>query len=191
MEPDSAILEIEEKMQKSVEYVVHEFAGVRTGKASPGLVENIDVHVPSYGSSMKVKGLAIITVPEPRMIMVQPFDPSTTRDIEKAIIESNTGLNPANEGKHLRIPVPELSEERRKDMVKLVKGQAEESRIRIRGCRKDGMDSAKKMKASNDLTEDGQRDFEIQVQDLTNKYTKEVDQHLAAKEKELMTVQIF
>lgn len=175
-------------MKKAVEYVVLEFAGVRTGKASPGLVENIDVHVPSYGSSMKVKGLAIITVPEPRMIMVQPFDPSTTKDIEKAIIESNTGLNPANEGKHLRIPVPELSEERRKDMVKLVKGQAEEARIRVRGCRKDGMSLAKKLKSDNVLTEDGQRDFEADVQELTNKYIKEIDTHLAAKETELMTV---
>ena len=188
MEPDSAILETEENMQKAVEYVVHEFAGVRTGKASPGLVENIDVHVPSYGSSMKIKGLAIITIPEPRMIMVQPFDPSTTKDIEKAIIDSKTGLNPANEGKHLRIPVPELSEERRKDMVKLVKNQAEEARVRIRACRKDGMDAAKKMKSNNALTEDGQRDFEVQVQDLTNKYIKEIDSHLVAKEEELMTV---
>lgn len=188
MDPENATLETEDKMQKSVEYAVHEFAGVRTGKASPGLVENIDVHVPSYGSSMKVKGLAIITVPEPRMIMVQPFDPSTTRDIEKAIIDSKTGLNPANEGKHLRIPVPELSEERRKDMVKLVKGQAEEARIRIRGIRKDAMDMSKKLKSDNSLTEDSQRDFEANIQDLTNKYTKEIDTHLAAKETELMTV---
>ncbi|MGJ8678273.1 MAG: ribosome recycling factor [Akkermansiaceae bacterium] len=188
MEPDTAILETEDKMNKAVEYLVHEFAGVRTGKASPGLVENLDVHVASYGSSMKLKGLAIITVPEPRMIMVQPFDPSTTRDIEKAIIDSKTGLNPANEGKHLRIPVPELSEERRKDMVKLIKGQAEEARIRIRAVRKDGMDDAKKMKATNALTEDGQRGYEESVQELTNKFIKEVDTHVVAKEKELMTV---
>ena len=188
MEPDTAILETEDKMNKAVEYLTHEFAGVRTGKAHPGLVENLDVHVASYGSSMKLKGLAIITVPEPRMIMVQPFDPSTTRDIEKAIIESKTGLNPANEGKHLRIPVPELSEERRKDMVKMVKGQAEDARVRVRGIRKDGMDDAKKMKASNALTEDSQRDYEAQVQELTNKAIKEIDGHLAAKEVELMTV---
>jgi ribosome recycling factor len=137
---------------------------------------------------MKVKALAVITVPEPRMILVQPFDPSTTKDIEKAIIESNTGLNPANEGKHLRVPVPELSEERRKDMVKMVKMQAEEARVRVRSCRKDGMDSAKKMKAANEVTEDGQHDFEGQVQEMTNKFIKEIDEHLAAKETELMTV---
>ncbi|MGB0992639.1 MAG: ribosome recycling factor [Akkermansiaceae bacterium] len=188
MEPDQALKDTEANMQKAVEYIVHEFAAVRTGKASPALVENLDVHVASYGSSMKVKGLAVITVPEPRMIMVQPFDPTTTKDIEKAIIESNTGLNPANEGKHLRIPVPELSEERRKDMVKLVKGQAEEGRVRVRACRKDGMDAAKKMKASNALTEDGMHDFESSVQELTNKFIKEIDDQLAAKEVELMTV---
>lgn len=175
-------------MKKAVEYAVHEFAAIRTGKASPALVENIDVHVASYGSNMKVKALAVISVPEPRMIMVQPFDPSTTDDIVKAILESNTGLNPSNEGKHLRIPVPELSEERRKDMVKMVKSQAEEARVRVRSCRKEGMDSAKKMKAENALTEDGMHDFESDVQDLTNKFIKEIDEHLAAKEAELMTV---
>ncbi len=188
MEPTTVIKETEDCMKKAVEYVVHEFAAIRTGKASPALLENIDVHVASYGSTMKIKGLAVITVPEPRMIMVQPFDPSTTKDIEKAILESNTGLNPANEGKHLRVPVPELSEERRKDMVKMVRTQAEEARVRVRSCRKDGMSAAKKMKTENILTEDGQRDFESQVQDLTNQYIKEIDEHLAAKETELMTV---
>ncbi|MBT8043515.1 MAG: ribosome recycling factor [Verrucomicrobiae bacterium] len=188
MEPSEALKNTEENMAKAVDYAVHEFAAIRTGKASPALVENIDVAVASYGSTMKVKALAVITVPEPRMIMVQPFDPTTTKDIEKAIIDSNTGLNPANEGKHLRIPVPELSEERRKDMVKMVKTQAEEARVRVRACRKDGMDAAKKMKADNALTEDGQRDFESDIQELTNKYIKQIDEHLAAKETELMTV---
>ncbi|MGB2401772.1 MAG: ribosome recycling factor [Akkermansiaceae bacterium] len=188
MEPTEALNNTQDSMQKAVEYAVHEFAAIRTGKASPALVENIDVSVPSYGSNMKVKALAVITVPEPRMIMVQPFDPSTTGDIEKAILESNTGLNPANEGKHLRIPVPELSEERRRDMVKMVKTQAEEARVRVRSCRKDGMDAAKKMKAENALTEDGMHDFEQDIQELTNKFIKEIDEHLAAKETELMTV---
>ena len=188
MEPDTTILETEENMQKAVEYIVHEFAAVRTGKASPALIENIDVNVPSYGSVMKIKALAVISVPEPRMIMVQPFDPSTAGDIEKAIIEGKTGLNPSNEGKHLRIPIPELSEERRKDMVKMVKQLAEEGRVRVRSCRKDGMDAAKKMKADNKLTEDGQHDFEAQVQELTDKFIKEIDEHLTAKENELMTV---
>lgn len=188
MDPDTAILETEDNMQKAVEYLTHEFAGVRTGKATPALIENIDVHVASYGSSMKIKGLAVITVPEPRMLMVQPFDPDTSKDIEKAILESKIGLNPSNQGRYLRIPVPELSEERRKDMVKMVRTQAEDGKVRIRSCRKDAMNSAKKMKAANELTEDGQHDFEAQVQELTNKFTKQMDEVLSAKEKELMTV---
>ncbi len=188
MDPETALLETEDSMQKAVEYLTAELAAVRTGKASPALLENINVNVPSYGSNMKIKELAVVTVPEPRMIMVQPFDSNTSKDIEKAILESNCGLNPSNQGKYLRVPVPELSEERRKDMVKMVRTQAEEGRVRIRSCRKDGMDAAKKMKAANELTEDGQRDFERQVQDLTNKYIKQIDEALASKEKELMTV---
>ncbi|BDS07760.1 ribosome-recycling factor [Oceaniferula spumae] len=188
MDPATALLETEENMQKAVEYIIHEFAAVRTGKASPALIENIDVNVSSYGSSMKLKGLAVITVPEPRMIVIQPFDPSTSKDIEKAILESKVGLNPSNEGKLLRLPVPELSEERRKDMVKMVRSLAEEGRVRVRACRKDGIDAAKKMKAANELTEDGQHDHEASVQELTDKFIKEIDEHLVQKEKELMTV---
>lgn len=186
--PDSMLKDVEDSMQKSVEYLVKEFAAVRTGKATPALIENIDVHVSSYGSSMKMKGLAVISAPEPRMLLVQPFDPSTAKDIEKAILESNTGLNPSNEGRHLRVPVPELSQERRKDMVKMVKTLAEEAKVRVRANRKDGMDAGKKMKNDNLLTEDSQRDFESEIQELTNRYTKEIDSLLSNKETELMTV---
>jgi len=188
MEADEAILTIEETMQKAVEYTVQEFSSIRTGKASPALVENLDVNVPSYGSIMKLKGLAVITTPEPRMLMVSPFDPSTISDIEKAIRESKLGLNPVNEGTKLRLPIPELSEERRVELVKTVKSMAEEGRIRIRGGRKDGMDMGKKMKADNVVTEDGQRDFENEVQKLTDKFVKEIDSLVDAKEKEVMTV---
>lgn len=188
MDPATSLKETKTNMQKAVEYIVHEFAAVRTGKATPALVENLDVNVASYGSSMKLKGLAVITVPEPRMIVIQPFDPTTTKDIEKAILESKIGLNPSNEGKHLRLPVPELSEERRKDMVKMVRSLAEEGRVRVRACRKEGIDAAKKMKADNVLSEDAQHDHEASVQELTDQFIKEIDGQLAAKEKELMTV---
>ncbi|MBK1790417.1 ribosome recycling factor [Persicirhabdus sediminis] len=188
MEPTTVIKEVEDAMNKAVEYMGTEFSGVRTGKASPALIENLDVHVASYGTKSKLKALAVITVPEPRMLMVQPFDPSTVKDIEKAIIESNVGINPSNEGRSLRLPVPELSEERRRDMVKMVKGLAEDARVRVRACRKDGMDKAKKMKNENALTEDGQRDFENQVQELTNAAIKEIDRIFALKEEEVMTV---
>jgi ribosome recycling factor len=188
MDPDEAILEVEEAMIKSVEYLTHEFAGVRTGKASPALIENIDVHVQAYGGVSKLKSLAVISSPEPRMLMVQPFDPATTRDIERAIRECKLGLNPAAAERSLRVPIPELSEERRREMVKLVKQLAEEAKVRLRATRKDGMDAARKMKADNDITEDGQKDFEEEVQKLTNKYTKKVDEHAVAKEAELMKV---
>ena len=118
MDPDEAIFEVEEAMTKCVDYLIHEFAGVRTGKASPALIENLDVHVQAYGGVSKLKSLAVISSPEPRMLMVQPFDPATTRDIERAIRECKLGLNPAAADRSIRVPIPELSEERRRDMVK-------------------------------------------------------------------------
>lgn len=188
MEISEVLLEIEEAMSQAVEHTRAEFTSIRTGKASPALIENLDVSVASYGSVMKLNGLAVITAPEPRMLMVQPFDPSTTGDIEKAIRESRLGLNPVNEGQRLRLPIPELSEERRVEMVKTVKVMAEEGRVSVRGARKDGMDVGKKMKADKLLTEDSHRDFEDSVQELTNKFVKEIDEMTASKEKEVMTV---
>lgn len=188
MDPDEILLETEEGMQKAFDHLLTEFSGVRTGKASPALVDNIDVMVASYGSKMKLKQLANVVTPEPRLIAIQPFDPSTSDEIAKAITESNIGLNPQNEGRRILVPIPELSEERRRDMVKLVKTLAEEGRVRIRSARKDGMDSAKKMRADNVLTEDGQRDFEASVQELTDTFVKQIDEKTTAKEQEVMTV---
>lgn len=188
MDPDLAILEVEEAMGKCVDYLIHEFAGVRTGKASPALIENLDVHVHAYGAVSKLKSLAVINSPEPRMLVVQPFDPSTTRDIERAIRECKLGLNPAAADRSIRVPIPELSEERRRDMVKMIKQLAEEAKVRLRAARKDGMDTAKKMKADNILTEDGQKTFEKDVQELTNKFTKKIEDHAVAKEADLMKV---
>lgn len=188
MDPEVALLEVEETMSKAVDYLLQEFAGVRTGKASPSLIDNLDVHVHAYGSTAKLKTLAVVSAPEPRMLMVQPFDPTTTRDIERAIRESKLGLNPAAADRSIRVPIPELSEERRREMVKLIKQLAEEAKVRLRAARKEGMDAAKKMKAENILTEDGQKDFEKDVQELTNKFTKSVDEHAVAKEADLMKV---
>lgn len=188
MSVEEALMTVEEAMKKAVDYTTQEFTSIRTGKASPALVENLDVSVPSYGSVMKLKGLAVITTPEPRMLVISPFDPSTTPDIDKAIRESKLGLNPVNEGTKLRLPIPELSEERRVELVKSVKAMAEEGRIRIRSSRKEGMDTGKKMKSDNEVSEDGQRDYEASVQELTNKYVKDIDSLFDAKEKEVMTV---
>ena len=129
MTPDEILLETEAAMEKGVEYMIHEFAAVRTGKASPALVENIDVD--AYGTSMKLKQLALISTPEPRLLLIQPFDASVTKDIEKALKESKIGITPAVDGKLIRLPIPELSEERRKELVKTVRHMAEEARVRI------------------------------------------------------------
>ena len=186
MDAETLLLETEESMLKAVDFAKQEFSGVRTGKASPGLVENLDVHVSSYGSVMKLKGLAVISTPEPRLILIQPFDPSTVHDIGRAINESKLNLNPLVEGRSIRLPIPALTEERRKDLVKLVKSHAEEARVRV--ARKAAMDSAKKLKAENIVTEDGQRDLETQIQKLTDKYVKEIDELVAVKEKDIMTI---
>ncbi|TAG10983.1 MAG: ribosome recycling factor [Verrucomicrobia bacterium] len=188
MDPDETLLEIEDSMSKCVDYLVHEFASVRTGKASPALIENLDVMVHAYGAVSKLKSLAVIHSPEPRMLTVQPFDPATTRDIERAIRECKLGLNPAAADRSIRVPIPELSEERRREMVKMVKHLGEEAKVRLRAVRKNGMDAAKKMKADNYLTEDGQKDFEKEIQDLTQTYTKKIDDLAVAKEAELMKV---
>src|SRR5213596_2319077 len=153
MSRDDILLEAEMSMEKSVDYMTHEFAAVRTGKASPGLLENVDVH--AYGSTMKLKQLALITTPEPRLLVVQPFDAATVRDIEKALKDSKIGITPMVDGKIIRLPIPELSEERRKDLVKSLRQMAEEARVRVRANRRTALDDAKKLKASGELTEDG------------------------------------
>ncbi|MEN9022265.1 MAG: ribosome recycling factor [Verrucomicrobiaceae bacterium] len=188
MDADTAILETEEGMKNAVGHMVQEFAGVRTGKASPTLVEGIDIHVASYGSSMKLKQLAMITTPEPRLIVVQPFDPSTTQDIERGLKESKLGINPNVDGKNIRLPIPELSEERRRDLVKVVKGMAEDSRVRVRGVRKDGIDKVKKLEKEKEITEDDLRRLEKEIQGLTDASVKQIDEQVSAKEKEIMKV---
>jgi ribosome recycling factor len=186
MSSDDILLEAEMAMEKSVDFMVHEFAAVRTGKASPALVENVDVQ--AYGSAMKLKQLALITTPEPRLLVVQPFDAGTVRDIEKALNESRIGITPSVDGKIIRLPIPELSEERRKDLVRSLGKMAEEARVRVRANRRAALDEAKKLKASGGLTEDGMRDTESEVQKLTDRFVKSIDDHLARKEAEIMKV---
>ena len=186
MSRDDILLEAEMAMEKSVDYMVHEFAAVRTGKASPGLVENVDVQ--AYGSTMKLKQLALITTPEARLLVVQPFDAGTVQDIERALKESKIGITPAVDGKIIRLPIPELSEERRKDLVRSLSKMAEEARVRVRGNRRAALDEAKKLKAAGELTEDGLRDLEDEVQKLTDRFVKSVDDHLSRKEAEILKV---
>lgn len=186
MTTEEILFEAEAAMEKAVEYMHHEFAAVRTGKASPALVENIDVE--AYGANMKLKQLALITTPEPRLLVIQPFDASTTKDIEKAIKESKIGINPAVDGKIIRLPIPELSEERRKDLVKGIRQMAEEARVRMRGHRREAIDEAKKTEKAGDLTEDARRDLEADVQKLTDKFVKAIDDAVAQKENDIMKI---
>ena len=186
MSAEEILFEAEMTMEKSVDYMVHEFSSVRTGKASPALVENVDVE--AYGSAMKLKQLALITTPEPRLLVVQPFDASTVRDIEKALKESKIGIMPLVDGKIIRLPIPELSEERRKDLVKSLRQMAEEARVRVRANRRTAVDEARKMQKAGGLTEDGLHDLEADVQKLTDKSVKEIDEHLERKEAEVMKI---
>jgi ribosome recycling factor len=186
MNADDILLEAEDAMEKSVTYMMHEFSAVRTGKASPALVENIDVE--AYGANMKLKQLALITTPEPRLLVIQPFDAATVKDIERGLKESKIGITPQVDGKIIRLPVPELSEERRRDLVKGIRQMAEEARVRIRGHRRAGIDEAKKIKKDGTMTEDQLADLEDGVQKLTDQFIKSIDEHLGHKEAEIMKV---
>ena len=186
MSADEILFEAEMAMEKSVDYMIHEFSSVRTGKASQALVENIDVQ--AYGSAMNLKQLALITTPEPRLLVVQPFDAGTVRDIEKALKESKIGITPAVDGKIIRLPIPELSEDRRKDLVRSLRQMAEEARVRVRGNRRTAMDEAKKIEKAGELTEDQLRDLEGDIQKLTDRFVKSIDDHIERKEAEVMKV---
>jgi ribosome recycling factor len=183
---DDILLDTEEKMIKTEEVVQHEFSGVRTGKASPSLVENILVEV--YGSQMRIRELAGITTPEPRMLLVQPWDAATLHPIEKAIQKSNLGLNPAVDKKFIRIVLPELSQERRMEFIKIVKKMAEDGRVAIRHVRRDAMEHIKKDGKAGGVTEDQAEMAEKEVQKLTDQYIARIDKHLEGKEKEILTV---
>src|SRR6202008_2266187 len=176
MSRDDILLEAEMAMEKSVDYMVHEFAAVRTGKASPALVENVDVQ--AYGANMKLKQLALITTPETRLLVVQPFDAATVQDIERALKESRIGITPAVDGKIIRLPIPELSEERRKELARSLGKMAEDARVHVRANRRGALDEAKKLKASGGLSEDAMHDLETEIQKLTDRFVKSIDDHL-------------
>lgn len=186
MDADDLLLEAEDGMDKTVKYMTHEFTSVRTGKASPALVENVDVM--AYGSSMKLKQLALITTPEPRLLVIQPFDAATVKDIERGLKESKVGINPLVDGKIIRLPIPELSEERRKDLVKSVRQMGEEAKVRVRGNRRDAIDTARKGKKDGEISEDLLADFEASIQKVTDQYIKSIEDQLASKEAEILKV---
>jgi ribosome recycling factor len=183
---DDILLEAEEKMLKSAEVVHTEFSGVRTGKASPDLVTNLMVE--AYGSHMRLKELAAVTTPDPRLILIQPWDAANVEPVRKAIEESKLGISPQVDGKLIRLPIPPLSEERRQDLVKAVRKMAEEGRVSIRANRRHALDEIKKIQKAGEITEDQLADAEKEVQKLTDQYVAEIDKGVASKEAELMKV---
>lgn len=186
MPVDDILLEAEEKMQKSEDVMVNDFAGIRTGKASPSLIENILVE--AYGSQMRIREMAGITTPEPRCLLVQPWDLSTIGMIDKAIQKSNLGLNPMVDKKFLRIVLPELSEERRIEFTKVARKMAEDGRVAVRHVRREAIDHLKKECKEGTITEDDQTHGEKEVQKLTDKFVANIDNHMKKKETEIMTV---
>lgn len=184
---DEILFEIEEKMAKCTEKTEHDFATVRTGKASPGLVENITVEA-YEGVTNRLREVASISCPEPRLIVIQPWDATVLKSIDQAIQKANIGLVPQVDGKLIRIRIPELSQERRVEMVKVVKKMAEDGRVAIRSVRRSGMEDLKKIQKDGTITEDELKSSEKEVQTLTDKYIADIDKHLTKKEEELMKI---
>jgi len=177
---------MEEKMMKTIEFVHNEFATVRTGKASTSLVENIQVE--AYGSHMRLRELAGISTPEPRLIVVQPWDGTLVQAVEKAIMKSELGINPRVDGKIIRIPIPELDQERRRELDKVCKKMAEDGRIAVRNERRQAHDHVKKLQKDGEITEDDLKHAEKEIQNKTDEYIKEIDAVLGHKEKEILGV---
>ena len=174
------------RMDKSVEATAHEFTTVRTGRASAALLDRITIDY--YGTKTPLKQLATIGVPEPRLLTVQPFDPSSLKTIERAIQESDLGLTPSNDGKIIRLPIPQLTEERRKELVKVVRHLAEEGRVAVRNVRRDVIHHLKELADNGDVGADEEHRAEERVQKLTDEHTKQIDDLLKHKEAEVMEV---
>lgn len=174
------------RMAGAVEVLKHEFGGLRTGRASTGLLEPISAE--AYGSEMPLAQIATINVPEPRMLTVQVWDKANVKAVEKAIRESDLGLNPQVDGQLIRVPIPELNEERRVELTKIAHKYAEQARIAVRNVRRDGMDKLKRMEKDGDLSQDEQRDQGEEIQKLTDAHIKQIDEALAAKEEEILQV---
>ncbi|HUZ82062.1 MAG TPA: ribosome recycling factor [Gaiellaceae bacterium] len=174
------------RMDKSVETTHEHFNSVRTGRATPALLDRITIDY--YGTPTPLKNLATINSPEPRMLTIQPFDPTSIKQIEKTILESDLGLTPSNDGKLIRLPIPQLTEERRKELVKLVKQMAEEGRVAIRNVRRDAIKHLEDLVRNGDVGDDEEHAAESRVQKLTDDHTTKIDELLKRKEAEIMEV---
>ncbi len=180
------VMKAEETMRKSVNFLKEELATIRAGKANPKLVDKIQVSY--YGTMTPLNQIANISVPEPRAILIQPWDSSALRDIEKAILTSDLGINPTNDGKIIRLVIPVLTEERRKDLLRVVKKEIENSKIAVRNIRRDAIDEIKKLEKQSEITKDDLKRAEEDMQKLTDRYISIVDDIYKEKEKEILEV---
>ena len=174
------------KMDKTLDHLQDEFGAVRAGRANPKVLDRITVEY--YGSETALAGVATISSPDARTLVIQPWDAKLLKDIQKAVQMSDLGINPQNDGRVIRLVFPQLTEERRKELTKQVKKYAEDAKVAMRNIRRDGMDYVKKLKKNSEITEDEQKKAEKDLQDLLDKYIKKVDEALAVKEKELMAI---
>lgn len=175
-------------MQKGVDHAKHEFATLHTGKATPSMVESVQVHVESYGTTSHLRDIAAVTTPDSRTIQIQPWDRGTLKDIEKAILSANLGLTPSIQGALVRVPVPELSGDRRKELVKVAHKMAEEGRVSVRHARQEAMTELKKTQKDGDISEDDLHRYEKEIQEMTDEHVGQINSSLEAKEKDLTEV---
>ena len=178
--------EYSRKMEKTLDVLAENFGAVRAGRANAKVLDRITVEY--YGSETPLNGVATISSPDARTLVIQPWDTKLLREIEKAILMSDLGINPQNDGRVIRLNFPQLTEERRRDLTKQVKKYAEDAKVAMRNIRRDGMDYVKNLKKKSEITEDDQKVAEKDLQDLLDKFVKKVDEALAAKEKELMAI---
>jgi ribosome recycling factor len=175
-------------MAKAIEFLKQEFRGIRTGRAHPGLVEHLKIEVPSYGSSMQLRELATISVPDPSTLLVKPFDPGTLKDIEKGIQTSSLGVTPMNDGKAIRLPIPPLSGERRQQLIQQVKKMAEAQKVVVRNARRDANKSIDGEEKAKTMSEDEAKELKDKIQKITKKHEDEIDSLVAGKTKEIEEV---
>ena len=181
---DNLIKNTEERMDKSLDALDRDYKSVRVGRANASVLDRINVDY--YGSPTPIQQMAAISMPEPRTLMIKPWDATTLKEIEKAILLSDIGINPQNDGTAIRLNFPPLTEERRKEVVKEVKKMAEDSKVSVRNIRRDALEKLKSLKKNNEITEDDEKNGEKKIQNLTDKFCKEIDVLAAAKEKEVI-----
>jgi ribosome recycling factor len=176
----------ERRMRGAVEAVRSQFATIRTGRANPTLLDRVEVD--AYGSRMPLRSVANVGAPEPRLLTVTPFDPNTLKNIERALSDSDIGLNPQNDGKIIRLPIPELTEERRRELIRVARHMAEEGRVSVRNVRRDEMRDVHELRKEGEISQDDEHRAEVELQTLTDDYVQRIDAALADKESELMEV---